>query len=505
MTKTTVLCVLDGFGFNPNPRGNAVTDARKPNFDALWSGCPHTTLVTFGESVGLPRGQMGNSEVGHLTIGAGRVVEQWLLKISRALSSDAFRKNDCYTHLLSSIPSDGALHLIGLYSDGGVHSHRDHLKQLLTAHLSRDFHGKIYLHLITDGRDTGPQTAFDGVKQLEAELKAFPQVSIATVCGRFYAMDRDKRWERVERAYRAIALADGPHAKSASEWISASYEKGTTDEFIEPAVITPSPIGPKDGLIFWNFRADRMREIVAALAQTEFDGFASALAPAAPDRVLCFADYDARFKLPYLFALDEVKHHLGEVIADANLRQLRVAETEKYPHVTYFLNGGVETPYKGEDRQMVPSPRDVKTYDQKPEMSAQGVCDIVVKAIESQSYALIVVNFANCDMVGHTGVLEAAVKAVETVDGCLGRIIAELSKTDGQALVIADHGNAEQMINYEDGTPYTAHTMFPVPAVLYGTKVKALRDGGTLADVAPTILKIMGIPSPKEMTGKALC
>jgi 2,3-bisphosphoglycerate-independent phosphoglycerate mutase len=325
------------------------------------------------------------------------------------------------------------------------------------------------------------------------------------MCGRFFAMDRDKRWERVKRAYDAIALSEGTVARNPLAYVRSSYAQGTTDEFLEPMVTGEAALGAEDGLVFYNFREDRMREIVSALCAQEFEGF-TRTAPILPSaQVLCFTEYDHKLHLPYLFSQLEIKNHLGEVVAQAGLKQLRVAETEKYPHVTYFFNGGIEQPYEGEDRKVCPSPRDVKTYDMKPEMSAFGVAEIVLEGIRSGTYSLIVVNFANCDMVGHTGVVEAAVKAVETVDTCLGQILSALSEVNGQALIIADHGNAEQMIDYEEGTPHTAHTTYPVPVILVnGPKDASLRSGGALCDVAPTILKLMEIRQPTEMSGKSL-
>lgn len=503
--RTTLLCILDGFGLNPNPVGNAVHLAHTPNFDRLYAECPTTTLVTCGERVGLPAGQMGNSEVGHLNIGAGRVVEQWLVRIGRELRGDFLDRTPEFKNFLAQTKDSGALHLIGLYSDGGVHSHLEHL-QLLIKKLARSTKTKIVLHLITDGRDTGPQQARAKVAALEHFIKDFPQCTIATVIGRFYAMDRDKRWERVRKAYDAFTGAVTDKAQSASAWIAASYEKGITDEFIEPAVITSNPIRNGDGVIFWNFREDRMREIVGALCVKDFPGFERPAPTVPTERVLCFTDYDHTYHLPFLFAPIEIKNHIGELLSGLGLKQLRVAETEKYPHVTYFFNGGVEKEYQGEDRKLVPSPRDVKTYDLKPEMSAHGVTEIVLEGLRSRQYDFIVVNLANCDMVGHTGVLDAAIKAVETVDECLGQMAAELAAQDGHGIVIADHGNAEQMINYEDGTPHTAHTTFPVPLIALGYTRGAitLKDGGALCDVAPTLLKMMNVPQPPEMTGKSL-
>ena len=502
--KQTLLCILDGFGINPNPHANAVAMANKPNIDQLMASCPNTQITTFGEAVGLPEGQMGNSEVGHLNIGAGRVVEQWLLRIGRALSGDFLDQSKVYKEFLTATKTSPTMHVIGLYSDGGVHSQAEHLI-LLLKRLRKDHTGEILLHVITDGRDTSPFQAKDLVVELEKLVSAVPGCAIATISGRFFAMDRDKRWERTEAAVNAIALGKGEKCQNILDYILTSYKLDITDEFIKPAVILERPIQQGDALVFWNFREDRMRQLVKALCINEFEGFSRSFPIVNKTQVLCFTEYDHTFHLPFLFPILDIKNHLGQWVSSQNLKQLRVAETEKYPHVTYFFNGGIEPPYPGEDRQVVPSPRDVKTYDQKPEMSAFGVCDIVCKAIDSNKYDLIVVNFANCDMVGHTGVIDATVKAVETVDTCLGRIIEHLRKVSGQALIIADHGNAEQLVNYVDGTPHTSHTTYPVPAILFGyDKPATLRTGAALCDIAPTILKMMNLPVPSEMSGKSL-
>ena len=502
--KTSVLCILDGFGLNPRQDGNAVAAASKPNFETLWATCPHTTLTTFGERVGLPPGQMGNSEVGHLNIGAGRVVEQWLLRISNALKGSFLKDSAEYQAWQQNLAVDGAIHLLGLYSDGGVHSHCEHL-HLLIQRLVQDFPGKIYLHLITDGRDTSPNQAGEKFPELLKFLTSYPNVKIATIIGRFYAMDRDKRWERIQKAYELIVGGQGEKISDPVAYAKASYAQKITDEFLEPAVLSSAKIGPKDSLICWNFREDRMREIVRALAVNDFDGFVRPAPPFESKRALCFTDYDHTFHLPFLFSALEIKNHLGEYLANLGKHQLRVAETEKYAHVTYFFDGGHETPCAGEERALIPSPRDVRTYDLKPEMSAMQVMDAVIKGINDDRFDLIVVNFANCDMVGHTGNIPAAIRAVETVDSCLGEIIAVLKNKHGQAIIIADHGNADQMIHYEDGSPHTAHTTHPVPMIAFGNSaVTKLADGGALCDVAPTLLKMMGLTQPSEMTGRSL-
>jgi len=508
-----LLCILDGFGFNPNPFGNAVALARKPNLDALLRTSPNSTLITFGERVGLPHGQMGNSEVGHMNIGAGRVMEQSLMRITRALARDELPQSSVYIDFIRSLAPTATLHLVGLFSDGGVHSHNEHLL-LLLPRLLKDFAGEVRLHLITDGRDTGPQTGAALVEQLEIQLEQLPRIKIASVVGRFFAMDRDKRWDRIEKAYRAIACGvgacgDNEQTVSASAGIRASYAREVGDEFIEPFVVVHSPIEDGDGILFWNFREDRMREIVHALCDTHgasWNAFERQRAPIPASHCLCLTDYDHAFQLPYLFENQSTKNHLGEYISNLGLSQLRTAETEKYPHVTYFFNSGNEAPYPGEERVLVPSPRDVKTYDLRPEMSGPTVTDGVIAALNSGAHDLIVVNLANCDMVGHSGVISAAVRAVECVDTCVGRMLEALQRVNGRAIFIADHGNCEQLINYTDGTPHTAHTLFPVPIIVVGDpSVQSIAAGGALCDVAPTVLDLMGLAQPEEMTGRSLC
>lgn len=502
---TTLVCVLDGCGLNPNEQANAVALANTPNLDSLLKSSPHTTLITHGERVGLPAGQMGNSEVGHLNIGAGRVVEQSLLKIARAFKQDRLSSSSPWINFIAASQSSPTLHVAGLYSDGGVHSHSEHL-HLLLPRLRKEYKGQIALHLFTDGRDTS-ETAFGSqLPELLKLIEEIPNCLIATISGRYFAMDRDNRWDRVSRAYDAMVLSKGSKVSDPISAIQASYEQGIKDEFVEPMIVNPIAIEPQDSVLCFNFRTDRMREIVSLICtETPINGVVRHKKIPAKEKVLCFTCYDAALALPVLFESDKIKNHLGEVVSNHGFTQLRVAETEKYPHVTYFLNGMEEAAFKGEERVLIPSPRDVKTYDLKPEMSANQITDEVLKAIESDKFRLIVVNFANCDMVGHSGNLSAAIKAVECVDFCVGRILESLKAHQGNAMFFADHGNAEQMINYEDGSPHTAHTTFPVPAILFGLPESySLKDGGSLCDLAPTVLEIMGIEKPSEMTGTSL-
>lgn len=500
----TLLCILDGVGLNPNTSGNAVALAKKPVLDNLFNTCPWTTLITHGTKVGLPDDHMGNSEVGHLNIGAGRVVEQWLYRISKELDNGALALSTEFSSFCGRFKSRGAVHLVGLFSYGGVHSDAAHLPKIIES-LKQKGIDKIVLHVILDGRDTSPKKGLQNVTGLLDFLKAHPECQIGTIIGRFFAMDRDRRWERTEKAYRAIALGEGIKINDPILYLQECYQKGITDEFIEPAILNSNSVAPDDLVLFYNFRADRMRQIVAALTDPSFIEFNRDGAIFASQNTLCFTEYDPKLKLPFIFENTTIKNHLGEVVSAHGLSQLRVAETEKYPHVTYFLNGLNENLFPGEARELIPSPREVRTYDLKPEMSAHLVCDTVINGINSGKYDLIIVNFANCDMVGHTGVLAATIKAVETVDFCLGKILSALDKVNGQALIIADHGNAEQMIDYISGDPHTAHTTYPVPAIIFNSPIaRSLNSGGALCDVAPTILKMMGVSKPEEMTGDPL-
>ncbi len=500
-TRPVMLVILDGFGWREDSADNAVRLAKTPVFTRLWETCPHALLHTSGRDVGLPGGQMGNSEVGHLNIGAGRVVKQELVRIGEAVADGSVAQAAAFTGLVEALrKTGGTCHLIGLVSPGGVHSHQDH-----GAAMAGYLHAagiRTVVHAITDGRDTPPQSAAEDLRRL---LAALPEgVSIATVVGRYFAMDRDKRWDRVSQAYGVIADAVGNHAATPAAAIEAAYAAGKFDEFV-PASVIGDYAGMQDGdaILCFNFRADRVREILGALLDPGFDGFPRkrVLNFAAAVGMTRYSDALAPF-LGVLFAPDTLHNILGEVVANAGKTQLRMAETEKYPHVTYFLNGGRETPYQGEQRIMVPSPK-VATYDLRPEMSALELTDKAVAAIDSGLFDLIVLNFANPDMVGHTGILAAAIKAVETVDTGLGRIAAAIAAQGGALLVTADHGNCELMKDPETGGPHTAHTTNPVPVVLMGGGAKAIHEG-RLADLAPTLLDLMGLRQPDEMTGQSI-
>jgi 2,3-bisphosphoglycerate-independent phosphoglycerate mutase len=498
--RPVMLVILDGFGWREETADNAVRLARTPTFTRLWETCPHAFLHTSGADVGLPDGQMGNSEVGHLNIGAGRVVKQELVRIGDAVHDGSIARTPAFIALTDALKkTNGTCHLMGLVSPGGVHSHQDHATAL--AHLLDEAGIKTVLHAFTDGRDTPPQSAKEGLAALRRALP--PSVPIATVIGRYFAMDRDKRWDRVAQAYNAMAEAEGAHQPTPEAAVEAAYADKKFDEFI-PASVIGGYKGMQDGdaILCFNFRADRVREILAALLDPEFDGFPREHLKkfSAAAGMTRYSDALAPFMMP-LFEASTMHNILGEVVANAGKAQLRMAETEKYPHVTYFLNGGQETPFKGEDRIMVPSPK-VATYDLQPEMSAPELTDKAVAAIDSGQYDLIVLNFANPDMVGHTGVLAAAIKAVETVDTGLGRIAEAINRQHGALLVTADHGNCELMKDPETGGPHTAHTTNPVPVVLMGSNA-GIKEG-RLADLAPTLLDLMGIPLPREMTGHSL-
>jgi 2,3-bisphosphoglycerate-independent phosphoglycerate mutase len=509
MKKPLLLMILDGWGINPNPAHNAVALAKTPNLSRLLAEYPHVPIRTSGLAVGLPEGQMGNSEVGHLNIGAGRVVYQELTRVSKSIEDGDFFTNPVLLDCIAKVKaSGGRLHLSGLLSDGGVHSHNTHLYAFLEL-AKREGLQDVFVHCLLDGRDTPPQSGIDYLAQLEAEIARIGCGRIATVIGRYYAMDRDTRWDRVEKAYNAMVHGLGDLFVSAKEAIEQSYASKIYDEFVVPAVICEdgAAVGlvlDGDGFIFFNFRSDRAREITRALALEDFNGFERGYWPKLAGYV-CLTEYDATFGLPIAFASSELSNILGGVLAKNGMKQLRIAETEKYAHVTFFFNGGVEIPFTGEDRALIPSPQDVATYDLKPEMSAFQVTDKLLKLLERDLYDVIILNFANCDMVGHTGIEEAAIKAVEAVDTCAGRVVAKVQELGGAVLITADHGNAEQMQD-ENGEPFTAHTTNPVWLVLVDNRYKGakLREGGRLADIAPTMLKMLGLPQPKEMTGESL-
>lgn len=507
MRKPVTLIILDGWGINENCDNNAACLARTPRLKELAASYPTSWLNASGLNVGLPEGQMGNSEVGHLNIGSGRIIYQELTRINRSIEEGDFFTNPVLREAMGKIrKAGGRLHLMGLVSDGGVHSHLKHLLALLE--LAKREAVTVYVHAFMDGRDTPPQSGAGYLEQLEAEMTHLGHGCLATVIGRYFAMDRDNRWDRVERAWQAMALGQGHPADSSADAIRSAYAAGQTDEFVEPRVIQQNglPVGrisDQDGVIFFNFRADRAREITRAFTQPGFNAFARPQGP----QLSVFAsltEYDETFNLPVAFAAESYPRLLGEVVADAGLRQLRIAETEKYAHVTFFFNGGNEVPYANEDRVLIPSPKDVATYDQKPSMSATEVTDEVIRRIQMGCYGLIILNFANPDMVGHTGVLSAAISAMETVDSCTGRVVDALLAAGGSALITADHGNCEQMVD-SNGAPHTAHTANRVPLILVDPDRRhANLQSGILADIAPTILNLLGLTAPQEMTGKNL-
>lgn len=508
MPRPLMLMILDGWGINPHQENNAIAIARTPNMSRLCRDYPCTSMEVSGLAVGLPEGQMGNSEVGHLNIGAGRIVYQDLTRITKAIRDGSFFENEVLLDCIARTrASGGSLHLAGLLSDGGVHSHNTHLYALIEL-AARQGIENIFIHCLLDGRDTPPKSGICYLAQLETELKRIGVGRIATVMGRYYAMDRDKRWDRVEKAYDAIVLGKGNPFATADQAIQQSYLDGVTDEFVMPSIIVKEgePVGrvkDGDGLIFFNFRSDRAREITRAFTDPDFDSFQRKVHPRLASYV-CMTVYDETFNLPVAFAPEELRNILGEVLAKAGLKQLRIAETEKYAHVTFFFNGGNEVPFPGEERVLIPSPRDVATYDRKPEMSAYRVTEELLRQLDRDVFDVIIMNFANADMVGHTGVLPAAVTAIEVVDECVGKIIAKVLEKKGSAIITADHGNAEIMVD-ENGGPHTAHTTDPVPLLFVAANGRnvTLRSG-ILADIAATMLDLLGIPKPAEMTGKSL-
>ena len=500
--KKAVFIILDGFGIAPPTAGNAIAQAKKPNLDQLFSRYPCTQLQASGLDVGLPEGQMGNSEVGHTNIGAGRVVFQILPKMSQEIKNGKFFENPVYIKAMEDAKANGkALHVLGLLSDGGVHSHIDHIFGILDMAKMRGVE-KVYVHCFLDGRDVAPTSGAGFVARLHEKCLELGNAKIATIQGRFYGMDRDKRWDRVEAGYNAIVCGEGVQDPDPVHAVEDSYAQDVTDEFVKPVVVDPEgTIEPGDSVIFMNFRPDRAREMTWALNLPDFDGFRRKKL-VCPLSYVCTAQYDEALPLPIAYPPEVIENTLGDYISAHGLKQFRVAETEKYAHVTFFFNGGVERVCEGEERCLVPSPKEYATYDLIPQMSAEKVADKVVEAIASEQYALIVCNFANCDMVGHTGVMEAAVKAVETVDGCMGRIIAEVEKHEDLVLLVtADHGNADCMFD-ETGKVNTAHTTNPVPFCVRESGIEL--KPGRLADIAPTILKLMGLEQPAEMTGECL-
>lgn len=503
--KLTMLMILDGFGINEKEEGNAIKLAKTPNIDKLMKTCPTTVIHTSGMQVGLPEGQMGNSEVGHTNIGAGRIVYQDLTRITKSIEDGDFFSIPEFVEAIENCKKNHSkLHILGLLSDGGVHSHIRHLFALLELAKRKDFE-EVYVHCFLDGRDTPPASGESYIMKLEEKMREKGIGKIATISGRFYSMDRDKRWQRVQKAYDALVYGKGNQATSVISAIEASYQKEVFDEFVEPTVICQAeePIAKienHDSVIFYNFRPDRAREITRALIDPEFNEFETKKMNL---YYVCFTQYDETLpNVKIAFKPEELKNTLGEYISNKGLTQLRIAETEKYAHVTFFFNGGEEKQYPGEDRILVPSPK-VETYDMQPEMSAEEVTEKVIEAIQSDKYNVIILNYANPDMVGHTGSLKAAIQAVEKIDGCVKRVVDAIKEKNGALIITADHGNAEQMIDYKTGEPHTAHTTNPVPLVLVGVDNVKLKEG-KLADLAPTILEILGLEKPEEMTGESL-
>ena len=502
MKKPVLLMILDGWGIAPADKTNAAAMAKTPNLDSYFANYPHTTLEASGKAVGLPAGQIGNSEVGHLNIGAGRIIYQSLTRIDKAIEDGDLYKNKELSRVMDETKQAGkALHLLGLLSDGGVHSHIEHLLALICRAKVKGL-TKVYVHAFLDGRDVGPKTALEYIHELEDGMAQIGVGKIATVSGRYYAMDRDKRWERVERAYKALVLGDGGKAASAAAGVEASYAAGVTDEFVEPFTVdgVDGKITAGDGVIFFNFRPDRAREITRALHDEDFPYFARPEG-ARPVNYVCMTQYDATITAPVAFPPEEIKDTLGEVLAQHGLHQLRIAETEKYAHVTFFFNGGVEAPNANEERILIPSPK-VSTYDLQPEMSAEEVTQVLLAELDKDKFDAIILNFANPDMVGHTGVLSAAITAMEKVDDCAGRIVRKVLSLGGSVCITADHGNLEKMAE-SDGSPNTAHTTNPVPFILVSKEQYKLHNG-ILADIAPTLLQLLNIKQPAAMTGKTL-
>ncbi|PMR74666.1 2,3-bisphosphoglycerate-independent phosphoglycerate mutase [Billgrantia endophytica] len=511
--RPVALIILDGYGHNPDSADNAVAAAHTPVMDRLWQERPHALIHTDGRHVGLPDGQMGNSEVGHMNLGAGRIVYQDFTRITKAVEDGDLDIIPALTDAIDAAVAEGkAVHLLGLLSPGGVHSHEDHIIGMAELAARRGCQ-RIYVHGFLDGRDTAPKSALTSIERVNARLSELVGADngfVATIIGRYFAMDRDNRWDRVEKAYRLLTEGLGDfEATSAEEGLRAAYERDETDEFVAATAVQtpqgPVPVAEGDAAIFMNFRADRARELTRAFVEDGFAGFERRVRPAlAGGSLVTLTQYAADIPAPAAFPPTELHNTLGEVMEQRGLTQLRIAETEKYAHVTFFFSGGREEAYRGETRVLVPSPQDVKTYDEKPEMSAEEVTDRLVEAIDSGSYDLIVCNYANGDMVGHTGKFDAAVKAIEAVDACVGRVVEAIERAGGACLITADHGNAEQMVNPDTGVAQTAHTTFDVPLIHVGPQSVNLLDDGSLCDLAPTLLTMMNQPIPDEMTGRVL-
>ena len=503
MKKPAVLIIMDGYGIAPTSEGNAVTTADKPNLDKIFSENPYTTIGASGMAVGLPDGQMGNSEVGHTNMGAGRIVYQDLTRITKSIQDGDFYENEVLLDAMENVKkNNSALHIMGLLSDGGVHSFNGHLYALLELAKKQNVE-KVFMHAFMDGRDVPPTSGKDFIAACLDKMKEIGTGKIATVEGRYYAMDRDTNWDRVEKAYSAMVYGEGNHSCCAVKAIEDSYADGVTDEFVVPVIIDGAePIKAGDSIIFINFRPDRAREITRTFVDPDFKGFERRNGMF-PVKFVCMTEYDATMpNVEIAFKSQELNNTFGEYLASLGKTQLRIAETEKYAHVTFFFNGGIEEPYEGEDRVLVASPK-VATYDLQPEMSAPEVCEKVVDRIKSGKYDAVILNFANCDMVGHTGVFDAAVQAVETVDTCVGKVVEAVKEMGGITIITADHGNADKMIS-EDGSPFTAHTTNLVPLCVVGYDCKLRQEGGKLSDIVPTMLEMMNIPQPKEMTGVSL-
>ena len=506
--KPVVLIILDGFGYNESEQYNAIAAANTPTWSGLWASCPHTLLHCAGDYVGLPDDQMGNSEVGHLHLGAGRLINQDYTAVNKSIRDGSFFENPALTAAVQKAMDSGkALHIFGLLSPGGVHSHDYQIHSMAELAFRKGLN-KVYMHAFLDGRDTPPQSAAGSIQALEAKFAEFGAGRIASIVGRFYAMDRDNRWDRVEKAYRLIVEGKGEFtAKSAMEGLQQAYARGETDEFVKATTVVPEGqevvhIEDGDVVVFMNFRADRAREITKAINDIDFDGFNRNVVRNL-GRYVTLTEYHQDFNYPIAFPPMTITHTLGDVLSEHGLKQLRLAETEKYAHVTFFFNGGKDAPMPGESRILIPSPK-VATYDLQPEMSAKEVTSELIKAIEGGEYDVIICNYANGDMVGHTGIMEAAIEAVETLDVSLKHVIDALDRVGGELLITADHGNVEQMVDPETGVALTQHTLFPVPLVYRGHMGRELADGGNLADVAPTLLEILNIPKPAEMTGRSL-